>query len=186
MQSYQNAVNVPLLKGLPWLGTPLDMTNYFYTMEKYHQEHGRTFQLFLLGNQDIQNDCNFVGNHYVVTSDYKLLKHIFDHRSNFPMPGMIRDAIAYASGYAMFTSVRNFTEISNTKKEGDTWNKKHHTIAPLFTYKMLQRNFEVVLDMLNKLFSVIEREITSDRLINLTPYIFRLTMDVIGGRSFWN
>ena len=49
---------------------------------------------------------------------------------------------------------------------------------------MLQHNFEIVVDMSNKLFSVIEKDISNDRLITLTPYFSRLTMDVIGDVAF--
>ena len=60
------------------------------------------------------------------------------------------------------------------------WQQKHHTIAPLMSYKMLHHNFEIVVDMDSKLWNVIERDISNDRRIDLMPYIYRLTMDIIG------
>ena len=77
------------------------------------------------------------------------------------------------------------------------WSQKHHTVAPLMSYKMLNHNFEIVVDMATKLWNVIgtiysypktnsnlETDISNDRILNMMPYIYRLTIDVIGTIAF--
>lgn len=48
-QAFYTKVNVPLIPGVPYLGTYMDVKTYFKDTEKFHHTHGKTYQLYLLG-----------------------------------------------------------------------------------------------------------------------------------------
>eukprot|EP01126_Amoeba_proteus_P002808 TRINITY_DN10900_c0_g1_i2.p1 TRINITY_DN10900_c0_g1~~TRINITY_DN10900_c0_g1_i2.p1 ORF type:complete len:319 (+),score=56.77 TRINITY_DN10900_c0_g1_i2:315-1271(+) len=147
--------------GIPWLGPPISPSSFLDTFIRYHERYGRTFEMSQFGNR------------VVATSDWKLMKNVFNDRSRFPQAKYVRDALSYRSGPTMFTS------------EGEAWVKRKETLKSLINPNFLKNSIHEISSTSKKLVGLLKCEINDDSggggiPIDLAPFIRKSVFDIVG------